>query len=420
MVTTKFYLDTRRKNEATHLLRINICHRQKTAAYSLGLKLQKNQWNPIEKAVINHPEAKYWTNFINRRKIEIDTLIMKLEDLDAKKLTLMTAVEIRDYVTRELTPEEALKPVQKPKEDPNTFLKWFDKFTNRKKGRTKGLYEATRSRLVAWCKGEENLASFKFEDIKISWLEDFEDFLSETNSANSIAIHLRNIRAVVNYAIDNEVTNFYAFRRYKIKTEKTRKRNFDVETLRRIFSHECEEEWQKKYLDFFKLTFMLIGINCVDLCRVRKIKNGRIEYIRSKTHRSYTIKVEKEAKEIIERYKGTELLLGFCEKYTDYRHFYNNLAKGLNAIKDQLGLDELTTYWARHSWATIARRIGIAKDIISLGLGHGNNTVTDIYIEEDTEPVDIANRKVLDYVLYGKGEKKRGRPKKDSKLIVKY
>ena len=173
-----------------------------------------------------------------------------------------------------------------PKEVPNTFLKWFYRFTSRKEGRTKGIYEAIRKRLVAWI-GEEQLAKVKFEDIKVAWLEEFEDFLSLTARANANAIHFRNIKTVVNYAIDNEVTTYYAFRRFKIKTESTRKRNFDITTLRRIFTHTCAEEWQQKYLDFFKLSFMQIGINVVDLCGLKKITNGRVDYIRAKTHRPY-------------------------------------------------------------------------------------------------------------------------------------
>ena len=73
------------------------------------------------------------------------------------------------------------------------------------------------------------------------------------------------------------------------------------------------------------------------------------------------------------------------------------------AIKKRLGVDELTTYWARHSWATIARKIGVPIDDIAFALGHkSNHRVTYIYIDDDFEPIDIANRRVLDWVLYGK------------------
>ena len=83
------------------------------------------------------------------------------------------------------------------------------------------------------------------------------------------------------------------------------------------------------------------------------------------------------------------------------------MTKGLKAIKqdlvaDGVEIEELTTYWARHTWATIASELDIPKDTIAAALGHGGNSVTDIYIDFDLKKVDEANRKVLDYVLYGK------------------
>ena len=147
MATTKFYLDTRRATEATHALRISICQHTKTAAYPLGIKLAKNQWDSEAKVIINHPEAKYWNNYIAKRKVEVDTLILKLEDTDPKKLASMSAVEIRDYVVAALAPADEKPKDRKPKEDPNTFLKWFDRFLERKKGRTNGIWK-TQARMT--------------------------------------------------------------------------------------------------------------------------------------------------------------------------------------------------------------------------------------------------------------------------------
>ena len=414
MVTTKFYLDTRKvlKGGQGFSLRINITHNRKIASYPLGISLTEKQWNAQTEKVVNHPQAMMYNKFIASRKIEVDTIILKLQD--EGKASEMTAIQIRDYIQSVINPKE--EENTKPVEDENTVAKVFERFISHKKNpRTKEIYETTRRRLKAYLT-EEVYNTLKFEDIDKEWLMEFDEFMALTApSANSRAINMRNLRAVCNFAIDCDITTHYPFRRYTIKQEMTRKRNFDVETLRRIFNHPCAEEWQQKYLDFFKLTFMLIGINCVDLCGLKRISGGRVDYIRAKTHKPYSIKVEAEAHDIITKYSGEGYLLNFTESYANYRHFYNNLCIGLRDIRDQLGLEELTTYWARHSWATIAASLDIPKDTIAAALGHGGNTVTDIYIEFDRRKIDEANRKVLDWVLYNvhpSAAKKRGRPKK--------
>lgn len=416
MTTVKVILDKRAaKDGKAAPLKISICHERQTSLISLNVYVMPHQWDSVTEKVIDHPNQLQLNAFIGGRKVEVEKVLISL--LDDEIISGMRAKDVKDYILAKIAPK--VENAEKPEEDPNTFIKWFDRFTGRKQGRTKAIYEATRSRLVAWL-GEAGLAKVKFEDIKISWLESFNDFLAKTCKTNSIAIHMRNIRTVVNYAIDNEVTNTYAFRRFKIKSEATRKRNFDITTLRAIFSAQGLEEWEEKYRDFFALTFMLVGINVVDLCNLEEIVSGRVNYIRAKTHRPYSIKVEPEALALIEKYSGEKHLLNYLDGCVNYRHFYNNLCKGLKAVKEKLGLSELTTYWARHSWATIAASLDIPKDTIAAALGHGGNTVTDIYIEYDMSKVDDANRKVLDWVLYGNDwrkpveapAKRRGRPRK--------
>lgn len=68
---------------------------------------------------------------------------------------------------------------------------------------------------------------------------------------------------------------------------------------------------------------------------------------------------------------------------------------------------DLSSNWARHTWATIASRLDLPKEVISRGLGHSFGlSVTDIYIDFDNSKVDEANRRVIDYVLYGRDYRK--------------
>lgn len=292
------------------------------------------------------------------------------------------------------------------------FLKWFERFTATKTNPgTKSVYQHTLSKMSAF---DSNLIRRKFKDINLAWLEDFEAFCAQTATKNARNIHLRNIRAVFNYAIDHEATACYPFRRFKIRPEPTAKRSLSLIELRTLFDYEVDE-YAAIYRDMFKLIFMLIGINTVDLYRLTEIKNGRINYRRAKTGRLYTIKVEPEALELINKYKGENALLNIADRWHDHRNF----ARQCNTALQRIGSYErkgrggkkiitpafpgITTYWARHTWATIAYSIGISKDIIAQALGHSDGyDTTNIYIKEDPKKVDEANRRVLDWVLYDK------------------
>jgi hypothetical protein len=151
--------------------------------------------------------------------------------------------------------------------------------------------------------------------------------------------------------------------------------------------------------------FYLIGINTVDLAGLQKIIAGRVEYHRAKTNRLYSIKVEPEAEAIIEKYKGGKHLINFFDGYQSYLSFGRLMNKGLHDLGKAMDAEYstniysgITTYWARHTWATIAAELDVPKETIAKALGHGGNEVTDVYIRFDDKKVDKANRKVIDYL----------------------
>jgi plasmid maintenance system antidote protein VapI len=152
-------------------------------------------------------------------------------------------------------------------------------------------------------------------------------------------------------------------------------------------------DYKARYLDAFRLVFYLIGINMIDLCRLTKIERGYINYIRAKTSRPYSIKVEPEAMEIIDKYRGQKYLIDVLERYSDYRTFVNRELKKIE------GYDFLTVYYAQHTWATMAAELDMPKETIAAALGHGGYSVTDIYINFDKSKIAAANRRVIDYVL---------------------
>lgn len=402
MAKIKLYLDARNVGNAgasskEFPLKVAITHKSRTAYINLNISLTLAQWDAEAMKVVGHPRKRVLTQEIQAEYLKYRSALLELNR--GGELDGMCANEIREALLGND------KPKEKKSNQENGFLRTYERFVAHKTGGTKQLYEGTLRRVTEYV--GKKIAKLRFEQIDCEWLQSFNDFLAKTSpSANARAIHFRNIRAVFNYAIDNKITNEYPFRRFKIKGEPTRKRNFDVETLRTIFNTECLDPWMEKYRDLFKLSFMLIGINFVDLCGLQEVKNGRVEYIRAKTKKPYSIKVEPEADMLIRKYRGDKALLNYLDNYKGYRLFYNNTCEGLRAIRDRINecgeadFDTLTTYWARHSWATIAASLDIPRDTIAAALGHGGNTVTDIYIEFDKRKIDEANRRVLNYVLY--------------------
>ena len=410
MANTRFYLDVRgAKPDAARVLKVAIAHKGQSVLISLTVKLMPNQWDKQKQRVINHNDQMLVNVYISSIKQQIDTILLSLAN--EGKLGSMTPAELRAFIELQLNPEK-LEEKENEERRAKLFVTRFMMFADSKKASTRGVYMQTYRRLVAYI-SEEKLQELTFEEITKDWVAKFEDFLAQTASKNARNIHLRNIRAVFNDAIDDEITTNYPFRRYHIRPEPTRKRNLKVENLRTLFNYPVEA-YAVKHLDMFKLMFFLIGINGIDLYNLREIEDGRINFHRSKTHRLYSIKVEPEAMEIINKYRGKEYLLDIHDNYKKHQDYLKKMNTALQNIgpverKGRGGkkirkplFPGLSSYWARHSWATIAASLDIPKETIAAALGHGGNTVTDIYIEFDQRKVDEANRKVLDWVLYGK------------------
>lgn len=396
MATVKFYLDKRRqKKDGTYPIKLNVFH-NKQIMIATQLSASEKEWNGNEYSV--RAQNYKPRNIVARGIInKAETVIFTLEQQEKLKSTTDKALKklIEDAISSKV-------------ENQKTFLYYLDEFVSKKTNQgTKSIYTTTRNKI------EEYDSHCTFESMDKSWLENFEAWMAKTMKVNAYAIHLRNIRSVFNYAIDEEYTTLYPFRRFSIKKEETRKRSLTAEQLRLLRDYPCEE-YQIRYRDMFMLMFYLIGVNAADLFNAKHsaLVNGRFEYKRAKTGKLYSIKVEPEAQAIIEKYKGKDYLLNIMDDYGNYKDFLHRMGIGLKQIgeTERKGLGgkksrnplfpDLSSYWSRHTWATIAAELDIPKEVIAHALGHSwaNSTTTDIYIRFDMKKVDEANRKVIDFV----------------------
>lgn len=410
MVTTKFYLDCRRlRADGTAPLKIAVQVNRVVRYVATGVCVAPDEWDAADARVRSTNRMYRSLNArIGSVEFSVEAAVGELEAGSADVLLSMD-----DYLRAircRLSGDGVVKVVAPAKPARNNFARRLTDFALRKAAGTRRLYMCTLSRMRAF---DADVDALTFEDITRDWLLRFEAWMRDRGlKKNASNIHLRNIRAVFNDALDDEVITCYPFRRLKIRPEPTRKRSLSVERLRELFAAEVEP-YARQYLDMFKLSFMLCGINTVDLCHLEAVVDGRVEYKRAKTGRLYSVKVEPEALEIINRYRGRRQLLDMMDRYNNHAYFTQHINKALQRIgtMERRGrggkkyfeplCPGITTYWARHTWATIAASLDIPKETIAAGLGHGGNTVTDIYIDFDRRKVDEANRRVLDWVLYG-------------------
>lgn len=407
MATVSFYFDKRRmRPDGSIPIRLSVRFYGKTVLVATDVNVKPDQWHPTLSRVVNHPMRKELNNYLDKIRLNAE---QALRDMRANG---------EQFTTRSV--RSRIAPGENRKDPKNTFIGMFRRVAEdaRNKERTREIYRATLKKIELYA-GHVGIRpeEWKFDDITRSWLADFDAWLMDSSpSKNARNIHLRNIRHVCNVAVAEHVTDFYDFRGFSIKAVPTPKRSLNVEKLRRLFSLDVEPH-QRKYLDMFKLIFFLIGINTIDLCHLRKdgVRDGRVEYKRSKTGRDYSIRIEPEAQELFDRYAGKgEWLLDVLDRYKDFKDFAHRLNENLQEMGEvEIGkhgkktreplFPSLTTYWARHSWATIAASLDIPNETIAAALGHGyGNRITAIYIDFDRRKVDEANRKVLDWVLYGK------------------
>lgn len=381
MVRINIKLENRyRRKDGRSTLKISVHCNGKTYYIPLNLYINSTDWDKDGQRIIG-TQNRSLNAMLQRRKA----------DMEARLLELQNKGTLRSLTDRQLIEYLVGDTGDRPHYFHEVMDRYIDSKTNQ---RTKQIYDATVKKLQKFC----DYGTITFEEMNVSWLRQFDAWLSETSpSANARSIHLRNIRTIFNAALDDELITVYPFRRFKIEGEETEKRSISVQDMKRLLHVEVQP-FQQKYLDCFFLIFYLIGINTVDLANLKAIEGGRIKYKRAKTGKLYSIKVEPEALAIIEEYRGKEHLLSWFDGRKSYRTFAAHLDKNLQRIAKDNALPPITSYVARHSWASFASELDIPKDVISHALGHHVN-VTDTYIRFNYDKVDAANRKVIDYLI---------------------
>ena len=239
-------------------------------------------------------------------------------------------------------------------------------------------------------------------------------FLSEKGLLrNTVSFYNRVLRAVFNEAVKEGLTPpGDPFRDVYTGVDVTRKRALPAEILQRIAALPCADPKMALSRDLFLFSFQTRGMSFVDMAFLtrRNLQGGFIRYVRRKTGQSISIRIEPWMQEILNRYarQSTEPYLFPILHTSEPKAAYGQYALALGRydrllqrVGKEAGLDlPLSSYFARHSWASIARDAQIPLSVISSGMGHTSERTTRIYLASlDNSQIDRASREVWERVF---------------------
>ena len=271
--------------------------------------------------------------------------------------------------------------------------------------RTSEAYRAALNRLNDFLGGRE----ISFSEIDADLIGAFEEnLLSRHICRNTTSFYMRILRAVYNRGEERGWTRSRdPFRHVYTGVDKTQKRAVSLTVIRNLKAMDLSAEPKlAKARDLFLFSFYTRGMSFIDMAYLRQsdLWGDVLRYTRRKTGRTLSMHWEPEMQEIIDRYPPNPcgfLLPILNNPDRDLRQQYKDAILSTNqslaVLSDRLHLPvHLTTYVARHSWASIAYSQNVPLSLISEGMGHESEKTTRIYLASlPSSGVDKANRRIL-------------------------
>lgn len=276
---------------------------------------------------------------------------------------------------------------------------------------TAHVYQSTYNRIADFI-GNNQLT---FDEITPTWLKAFQNYLlSRQLKWNSISTYMRMLRAIYFRAVDEGLApaRFRLFHGVYTGTRVTVKRAIDIQVLRQLQKPLPEHNHIDKARMIFLLLFMLRGIPFVDIAFLRRcdLEGNIITYRRRKTGTLLTVRIEPEAMKLIQALKSRDpdspYLFPFIKRsgkdeYSQYQHSLRKFNRNLKILSAMFGKHiSLSSYSARHSWATIANFCNYQQELISNAMGHSSVKVTETYFRHHSDDrIHEMNRGLLSHVF---------------------
>lgn len=353
---------------------------------SLGYSATLSEWEKLQDKENNSKMAK----LIRKRQADADTILNRYE-----------------YDGIDFTVDEFYNEWTRRQKGTMTVFKYFDERIEyfKKKNRLGNATVYTTAK--NYLSGFRDKRDLRFTDITPQFLRKFKDYLEDEVgiSGNTMSIYLRTLRAVYNSAIeDGHVKrDLYPFGRRKFNiaelSEETTKRALTIDEVKKL--HYKDLSQHPELIDarnIFIFSFLARGIQFYDIALLtwENIQDNRLIYRRIKTKVYFNVKIQPATSEILKYYLGKNTGNKYIFPILDSRihktetQKYNRIHKVRKNINKKLGLlailadidKKITTYWARHTYASVQRFRGTPTPMIKELMGHSSEKVTEIYLKK--------------------------------------
>ena len=369
-----------KNNESPLMLRI--CKDGKRKYESIGISILPSLWDfKQNKPTRKCPNKEYIERLIAEKvKVYTDKVIeFKSQEKEFTATSLM---------------EKVNKPVKR-KTVQEVFNQYIQELESANRLRYADMYKCTMHSLIKFNKHLD----IPFSDMDTIWLKRYEVWLQSQGLAiNTLGTRFRHLRVIYNFAIEEKIvkSEYYPFNSFKVSklSQTTAKRSIQKGEILSVLNYQGQTPLECLAIDLCTFSSLAAGINFGDIARLTKdnILENRLIYIRKKTQKQIKVSLQEQAIKLIQKYSMPDnpylfpILSNFHkteqQKVNRIHKIIAKVNKSLKEIGERLNIPiDLTTYVARHSFATVLKRSGVNTSLICEALGHSSERVTQIYLD---------------------------------------
>lgn len=376
---------SRRLNDGRYPLVFQLIHCRRKKLLYMGHRICESGFDEKKGKVLFRSDQE----MTNKEVAAINRAVRQIRKEILERISQLEQTGI-PYTLNDLLPKRMQKPTRL------YLLNHIDGQIVRKKSLgkdgTAAAYQSTRSSLAKYI-GTDDIP---MSDVTRCFVRDYADFLYRKGAAsNTVSYYLRNFRALYNQAITDgyQPRTEYPFFKAQTRPFKTVKRAMSQEDMRTLISLQLDNTPELVVArDLYLFSFYAQGMAFVDIVHLKKrnISNGILIYSRHKSKQLIRIIITPEMERLMNKYmRDDEHIFPIINSettlsdYAQYRMALAAINRHLKKIAAMLHIQQpLTTYTARHTWATMAHEFGAPVSVISEGLGHTSEEMTRIYLKE--------------------------------------